>query len=119
MQARMPKNLDIDYKFFNGKWTFKEIGYRLIGLPIAIPVGIISFYTTNVPLFAIGVGIFIFLVGAVIGSIKVFEKQVPLLIAIVWSNKLNKKSKILFNKRDSEQTIIDNKENKKKVKGLL
>lgn len=114
MQTRMPKNLDIDYKFFNGQWTFKEIGYRLLGLPVAIPVGIISFYTTNTPLLAVGVGIFIFLVGAVIGSIKVFDKQIPLLTAIIWSNKLNRKSKLLFNKRDVEQTNVQVKYIKKR-----
>lgn len=119
MQARMPKNLDIEYKFFNGKWTFKEIGFRLIGLPVAIPIGAISYALTSVPLFAVGITIFITLVGAFIGSIKVFDKQIPLITAIIWSNRLNRKTKILYNKRDLDQTVIITNKKGNKMKGML
>lgn len=123
-QFRMPESLDVSYKFFNGRFSFKEIAVRLIGLPPALAIGFLSYGLSNNKFFGILNGLIVLGFGVWVGSKKVFNKSISLLSAIQYSNELNKKSKRLYNYRDYEGTTIkvkeviqeDNKDNGKNKK---
>ncbi len=95
MQAKVPKDLnELHFKFFNGKVSFQDIGYMLIGLPFAIPIGIIfSLFAGTGGGFILG--IIITLIGIIIGRIKVFN--MPLLKALFYINKYEKIEHTLHN----------------------
>jgi len=96
---KMPENLDIHYKFFGGKFDFKEIGFRLIGLVPALPAGILIFSVTQNIVWALIISGIFFLLGVYIGGKKVFNKQVNIYQAIFWKRELNRKTRFLYNTR--------------------
>ncbi len=103
-QFQMPESLDIGYKFFNGKWTMKELAFRLLGVPPALVVGALMYGVTESRLLtAISAGV-ILIFGLWLGSKKVFDKTIPLLTAMQYAREMDRKSKVLYNYRDYEGT---------------
>lgn len=107
MRTQMPENIDTHYHFIGGRYTYQDLAYRMIGLPIAIPSVLVVGVISN---FAIGavIGAFVLALGFVFGSKKVFDKQIPGIQALYWKHKLDKKSKIMYNRRDYNNKIYDN-----------
>lgn len=103
-QFQMPESLDIGYKFFGGRFTFKDMLMRAIGLVPGAIVGVIlhaltkNYFIAGIPaLIIIGFGYWV-------GAKKVFKGTVPLLTAIKWQNEMARKTEVLFNFRDYEGT---------------
>ena len=103
-QFQMPESLDIGYKFFNGKWTMKELAVRLLGVPPALVVGALMYGITESRLLTgISAGVLL-IFGLWLGSKKVFDKTIPLLTAMQYAREMDRKSKVLYNYRDYEGT---------------
>lgn len=98
----MPANTDIHYKFFGGKFDFQDIALRLLGLPAILIACPLIYFPTKNTVWALIVGVILFIIGYIIGAKKVFESKIPFLIALTYQSKLNKKSKVLINKREYE-----------------
>jgi hypothetical protein len=101
----MPENLDIHYKFFGGRYSIKDMGFRLVGLPLAIPAAAIIISITHNTLWGIIAGTIFLLTGFYIGSRTVYNKQINIFSAIMWSREAKRKTKILYNKRQSASDV--------------
>ena len=97
-----PENLDIDYKFFGGRFTMKDLGYRCIGLPFAIIFGMIVFMVSSNIILTLIASAPWFIIGFFIGGSKVFDKNERFLKVLLWERKLKARSKTLINRRSVE-----------------
>lgn len=111
-----PEDLDVHFKFFGGKFSIKDLMYRMIGLPPAIFFGAVMNVLTGSPVWTSVVSVPWFILGFLIGGSKVFDGSVLLLNAIVWESKLNTKTKPLINKRSSSSAKIEFEESDKDKK---
>ena len=116
-QFQMPENLDIGYKFLNGKFTMKEMLFRAIGVPPAIVVGALLYGITESKAFVAFSVILLLAFGYWFGAKKVFNKTIPLIIALQYSSELNRKTTELYNYRDYENTTPHNKLSKENERG--
>ena len=103
-QFQMPESLDIGYKFFGGKFTMKEIAVRLLGVPPALVAGGLIYGITESKLITAIPVVLLLGFGYWVGAKKVFNKTIPLITAIQYANEQERKTKVLFNYRDYEDT---------------
>jgi hypothetical protein len=109
-----PEDLDVHFKFFGGKFSIKDLTYRLIGLPPAVLFGAIVNSITGSAVWTSIVTVPWIVLGFLIGGSKVFNGSVLLLNAIIWEKRLQGKDRPLINKRSSEVKSDDLLSNKTK-----
>ena len=108
-----PEDLDVHFKFFGGKFSIKDLAYRMIGLPPAIIFGAVMNVLTGSPVWTGIVSVPWFVLGFLIGGSKVFDGSVLLLNAIFWESKLKTKSSVKIDFEDPAKNNDKKKKNKK------
>lgn len=108
--TKTPENLDMSYKFFN-MYSIKDLAFRMIGFPIGLLLSLlISGIVGNAA--AVFMCIIWTAAGWFIGSRKVLS-NIPLLVAILWKRRLDRKSKVLINTRVHNEAEYSKDDNSK------
>lgn len=99
-QFKVPEKLDVSYKFFNGKMSFKDIFLRLSGLPFALLGGGLVYGLTKLFPLTLMVAVIFLAVGFWFGGKKVFNKQMLLIQALIFEKRMNDRPAVLINTRN-------------------
>lgn len=109
MQFKMPENTDIEYKFFNGKWSMKDLMTRSIGLAVGVPISFLVYMIiSSTTAGELGIGgavqmlapsIICWIVGWIFMSMSAYDGTMKLHEAIRYEKIMEKKNDTLINRR--------------------